>query len=200
MTQKIDYFFGLGSPWAYIGLEPFLALARAQGAEIVPHVIPLIEENGGIYSRNRPPARKAYWVTDLKRWAHRRNVTLAFEGRESLSDITPASDLVVAAHLGGGDWLALARAFHQAFWGRAEDIGAPDTRARLTAATGQDFAALEAFAKGPEVARRKAESLDLARRAGVFGLPSYRVGEELFWGQDSLPFLEDHLKGKALVA
>ncbi|MFT4149415.1 MAG: DsbA family protein, partial [Paracoccaceae bacterium] len=159
MTQKIDYFFGLGSPWAYIGLEPFVALAAAQGAQIVPHVIPLIEENGGIYSRNRPPARRAYWFTDLKRWAARRGVTLEFAGREGLSDITPAGDLVVAAWLRGDDWLALARAFHQAFWGRAEDIGAPDVRARITAAAGLDSAALEAFAKGPQVAARKAESL-----------------------------------------
>ena len=84
MTQ-IDYFFGLGSPWAYVGLEPFVALAEAQGARVVPHVIPLIEENGGIYSRNRPAARRAYWTADLKRWAHRRGVALEFKGREGLS-------------------------------------------------------------------------------------------------------------------
>ena len=45
MTQKIDYFFGIGSPWAYIGLEPFLALAERFGLEVEPHLIPLIEEN-----------------------------------------------------------------------------------------------------------------------------------------------------------
>lgn len=193
MTQRIDYFFGLGSPWAYIGLEPFVALARAQGAEIVPHAIPLIEENGGIYSRNRPPARKAYWFTDLRRWAALRGVTLAFEGREALSSVAPAEDLVIAAWLRGEDWLSLARGFHQAFWGRAEDIGTPEVRARITAAAGLDPVALEAAAQGPEVARRRAESREAARDAGVFGLPSYLVAGELFWGQDSLPFLEAHL-------
>ena len=200
MTQKIDYFFGLGSPWAYIGLEAFVALAKAQGLEIVPHVIGLIEENGGIYSRNRPPARRAYWLTDLRRWAAVRGVTLQFAGREALSDVTPAGDLVVAAWLRGDDWLALARALHQAFWGRAEDIGTPEVRARLTAGAGLDSVALETFARRPEVAARKAESHDIARKAGVFGLPSYLVGETLFWGQDSLPFLERHLKGETLVA
>lgn len=200
MTTRIDYFFGLGSPWAYLGLAPFLEIARAEGAEIVPHLIPLIEENGGIYSRNRPPARKDYWFTDLRRWAALRGVTLAFEGREALSDITPAGDLLVAAWLRGDDWIALAQALHAAFWGRAEDIGNAEVRARLTTAAGLDSAALEAFAKGPEVAARKAESLALAREAGVFGLPTWRTGGELFWGQDSLPFLARHLKGEALVA
>ena len=200
MTQRIDYFFGLGSPWAYVGLDAFVALARAEGAEIVPHVIGLIEENGGIYSRNRPPARRAYWTTDLKRWAARRGVALEFAGREALSPIAPAEDLVIAAWVGGQDWLALARAFHQAFWGRAEDIGSPEIRARILESVGLDQDALEAAAKIPAVAQRRAESLDLARKAGVFGLPSYLVGDELFWGQDSLGFLESHLKGEKLIA
>lgn len=200
MTQTIDYFFGLGSPWAYVGLDAFVAVAQAQGARIVPHHIPLIEEHGGIYSKNRPPARKAYWVKDLKRWAAQRGVALEFNGREALSDVAPAANLVVAAHLRGEDWLSLARAFHQAFWGKAEDIGAADVRARITAAAGFDSAGLEAFAAGPEVAARKAESLEIARKAGVFGLPSYLVGDELFWGQDSLPFLTRHLQGEKLIA
>ena len=59
MTKTIDYFFSIGSPWAFIGLEPFAALAGEYGVTIRPHVIPLVEENGGIYSRNRPPARRA---------------------------------------------------------------------------------------------------------------------------------------------
>ncbi|MES2435975.1 MAG: DsbA family protein [Pseudomonadota bacterium] len=200
MAQKIDYFFGLGSPWAYLGLDAFTTIAAVHGAEIIPHVIPLIEENGGIYSRNRPPQRRAYWFTDLKRWANRRGITLEFSDREALSDITPAHDLLVAAWLRDDDWLALARALHQAFWGRAEDIGTADVRARITADVGLDSIGLEAFAKGPEVAARKAESLDIARTAGVFGLPTYLADGELFWGQDSLPFLDSHLKGEKLIA
>lgn len=199
MTQQIDYFFGLGSPWAYIGLDPLIALARAQGIRLVPHVIGLIEENGGIYSRNRPAPRRAYWLADLKRWADLRGVTLEFAGRDALGPIAPAEDLVIAAWLGGQDWLTLARGFHQAFWGRAEDIGAPDVRARITRAAGLDPAALEAAAAGPAIAARRAESVTLARRSGVFGLPSYLVEDQLFWGQDSLPFLERHLRQHAAL-
>jgi len=200
MTQRIDYFFGLGSPWAYVGFDAFVVLVRAQGAEVVPHVIGLIEENGGIYSRNRPPARKAYWTTDLKRWAALRGVTLEFSGREALSPFAPAEDLIIAAALGGHDWLSLAQGFHQAFWGRAEDIGTPEVRARITTEAGLDSDQLEAAAKGPDIARHRAESIELARKAGVFGIPSYLVGEDLFWGQDSLPFLERHLRGESLTA
>ncbi|MEO5613481.1 MAG: DsbA family protein [Cypionkella sp.] len=40
----------------------------------------------------------------------------------------------------------------------------------------------------------------MARKAGVFGLPTYLVDGELFWGQDSLPFLDNHLNGVKLIA
>lgn len=200
MTQKIDYFFGLGSPWAYIGFEAFVALAKAHDAVIEPHVVPLIEENGGIYSRNRPAPRRAYWLTDLKRWAALRGVTLEFAGREKLSDPTPAADLVVAAWLQGQDWVPLALALHRAFWGRAEDIGKPEVRKAIADAAGFDGGALEAFVGSEAVAARHRESLETARAAGVFGLPSYLHEGELFWGQDSLPFLERQLKGEKLIA
>ncbi len=89
MTKTIDYFFGIGSPWAYIGLDAFLDLATRHQAEVRPHIIPLIEENGAIYSRNRPEARRAYWFRDLARWAALRNKPLALENRAGLSDPTP---------------------------------------------------------------------------------------------------------------
>lgn len=129
-----------------------------------------------------------------------RGVSLEFSGRDALLSAAPAEDLIVAAGLRGEDWLALACAFHQAFWGRAENIGDPDIRAKITTAAGFDSAAIEAFAQGPEVDARKAASFELARSAGVFGLPTYRVGAELFWGQDSLPFLDSHLTSLALAA
>lgn len=89
MTKTIDYFFGIGSPWAFLGLEPFATLANEHNATIRPYVIPLIEDNGAIYSRNRPEARRAYWTKDLKRWAALRGKSLNFDNRAALSDPTP---------------------------------------------------------------------------------------------------------------
>ncbi|HEY0214260.1 MAG TPA: DsbA family protein [Paenirhodobacter sp.] len=199
MTRNIDYFFGLGSPWAYVGLQAFAEVAKRHDAQITPYVITLIEENGGIYSRNRPAVRRAYWTTDLKRWAHLRGVKLEFSNRDKLSDPTPAGDLIVAAWLDGQDWLTLAAALHQAFWGRAEDIGQPQVRQAIADAAGFDGAALEVRARSEAVTKRREDSRRIAAEAGVFGMPTYRADGELFWGQDSLPFLDRHLAGETLV-
>ena len=67
MAKVIDYFFSISSPWAFIGLKPFAELAERMGAEVRPYLTTVVEENGGIYSRNRPDARRLYWLKDLER-------------------------------------------------------------------------------------------------------------------------------------
>ncbi|MET0359787.1 MAG: 2-hydroxychromene-2-carboxylate isomerase [Pararhizobium sp.] len=200
MTKTIDYFYGIGSPFAFIGLAPFRDLAERHGATIRPYLIPLIEDNGGIYSRNRPEPRRTYWTKDLKRWAAHRGKTLTFENRAALSDPTPAGLLVIAAFEANQDWLALTAALQEAFWSRAEDIGKPEVRIALADAVGLDGAALEQHAQSEEIRAIWASNREVAAAAGVFGLPTYRFENELYWGQDSLPFLERHLNGETPIA
>jgi 2-hydroxychromene-2-carboxylate isomerase len=200
MTKTIDYFFSLGSPWAFIGLEPFAVLANKYGATIRPHVVPVIEENGGIYSRDRPEARRAYWTKDLKRWAALRGKVLNFDNRAALSDPAPAGLMVIAANNAGEDWLKLTRALQEAFWGRGEDIGKAEIRRAIADAAGFDGAALDERGQSDTVQAIRKASYETAKAAGIFGPPSYLYEDELYWGQDSLPFLERHLNGEKLVA
>jgi 2-hydroxychromene-2-carboxylate isomerase len=200
MTKTIDYFFGIGSPWAFIGLEPFGELAREHGARVRPYLIPLIEDNGAIYSRNRPEARRAYWMKDLKRWAALRGKVLNFDNRAALSDPTPAGFMVIAAIENGADWLRLTLALQEAFWERGEDIGNANVRRALADAAGFDGAALDEQGRSDAVQAIWNANYETAKTLGVFGLPTFHYENELYWGQDSLPFLERHLKGEKLVA
>jgi 2-hydroxychromene-2-carboxylate isomerase len=200
MTKTIDYFFGVGSPWAFIGLVPFAELAAKQNAVIKPYVIPLIEDNGAIYSRNRPEARRAYWMKDLKRWAALRGKVLNFENRGALSDPTPAGFMLIAAIENGQDWLKLASALQEAFWTGGEDIGNAAVRRAIADGEGFDGAALDEQGAREAVQAVWKANYETAKAAGVFGLPTYRYEDELYWGQDSLHFLERHLKGEKLVA
>lgn len=195
MTKIIDYFFSIGSPWSFIGLEAFIALAEREGAEIRPLLTTVVEENGGIYSRNRPEPRRAYWTRDLQRWSRVRGKTLRLEGRPVLSDPTPASLMVIAASLDGQAWLRLTAVIQEAFWVRAENIGDPEVRKAIADAAGFDGAQLLLRETDADVRAKWAADRDHALQSGVFGFPTYRFDGELYWGQDSLPFLERHLQG-----
>jgi 2-hydroxychromene-2-carboxylate isomerase len=195
VTKSIDYFFSIGSPWSFIGLEAFAALARRHEAEITPYLATVVEENGGILSRNKPQVRRAYGTRDLKRWSRTRGKALFLDGRPPLADPTPASRLVIAAYLDGKDWLALTQVLQEAYWVRAEDIGQPDVREAVAIRAGFDGAALRARENDEDVAGKWASDRDHAVRSGVFGFPTFGYDGEIYWGQDNLAFLEQHLKG-----
>ncbi|CDZ27824.1 2-hydroxychromene-2-carboxylate isomerase [Neorhizobium galegae bv. officinalis] len=199
MTKVIDYFFGIGSPWSFIGLDAFSELALRHGASIRPHLISVIEDNGGIYSRNRPEARRVYWTKDLKRWAVLRSKTLNFDNRAALSDPTPAGFMVIAANEAGLDWLELTRALQTAFWTDAADIGRSEVRQAIANSVGNDGTKLEERAQAEATQSIWRSNIESAKTAGVFGLPTFRYEDELYWGQDSLPFLERHLNGDKIA-
>lgn len=196
MTKSIDYFFSIGSPWSFIGLEAFAALARRHAAEITPYLATVVEENGGIFSRNRPEVRRAYGTRDLKRWSRARGKTLLLDGRPPLADPSPASRMVIAAYLDGKDWIALTDGLQEAFWVRAEDIGKPEVREVVATRAGFDGGALLRRESATDVAEKWASDRDHAVKSGVFGFPTFGYDGEIYWGQDNLPFLEQHLKGE----
>ncbi|PYE91904.1 DSBA-like thioredoxin domain-containing protein [Rhizobium sp. PP-F2F-G38] len=100
----------------------------------------------------------------------------------------------------GKDWLTLTAALQEAFWSHAADIGKPEVRIAIADAAGLDGAALKKLAQSGEIRAIWASNKDVASAAGVFGLPTYRFENELYWGQESLPFLERHLNGEVPIA
>jgi len=125
---------------------------------------------------------------------------LNFDNRAALSDPSPAGLMVAAAIETGEDWLKLAAALQEAFWVRGEDIGKADVRRAIATAAGFDSAALDEHGQSDTVVALQKASFEAAKTAGVFGVPTYRYQDELYWGQDSLPFLERHLRGEKLAA
>lgn len=195
MTKSVEYFISISSPWSYIGLDAFAELAAKNDVNIKPYLTTVVEENGGIFSRNRPEIRRAYWIRDLKRWAGVRGKTLILENRPELSDPTPASFFVIATYLDGQDWIGVTRALQHAFWSEAKDIGRPDIREAIVNAAGFDGATLLRRQGDDDVQQKWAADRIHARERGVFGFPTFAYEDELYWGQDNLPFLERHLHG-----
>ena len=63
----------------------------------------------------------------------------------------------------------------------------------IATAQGLDGSALLAQANADDYANIRASASRAAVDRGVFGAPSYAVGEALFWGQDRLDFLAREL-------
>lgn len=64
----LSAFYGISSPWAYLGAERMVAIARKHGVKLIHRPIRVIQANGGIPLRTRPDSRQQYHEVELDRW------------------------------------------------------------------------------------------------------------------------------------
>lgn len=91
---------------------------------------------------------------------------------------------------------ALSHAFLRAVWAQERDIADPATLAAIAGEQGLGSDLLDA-AQSQAVTDAHQANTEAAIAQGVFGVPTFVIGEELFWGQDRLDFVARALEGKA---
>lgn len=197
MAGRIDYFFSLVSPWAYIGHRLFVDLARRHGAAVAYRPVALNEvfaETGGLPLAKRHPARQAYRMVELQRWREKRGLDFHLRPKHWPFDANLANCAVLAIVQAGRDPAGFAQSAFAAIWEKEDNLGDEAVLSRLLGEAGFEAANILAAA-------RSAETLGLYERnrldaiaLGAFGSPCYVLNGEVFWGQDRLELLEDALK------
>jgi 2-hydroxychromene-2-carboxylate isomerase len=198
MSRRIDYYFSLVSPWAYIGHRLFVAAAQRHDALIVYRPVALNEvfaETGGVPLAKRHPARQAYRMMELQRWRDKRGLAFHLKPKHWPFDADHANRAVLAIRAAGGDPGAFVQSAFVAIWEQDENLADPATLARLLGQSGHDADAIVAAAERADIRAQYEQNRLDAIAAGVFGSPSYVLDREVFWGQDRLDLLEDALIG-----
>ncbi len=198
MMREIDYFLSLNSPWTHLGAARFAALAARHHARV--RIFPvdfgvIFAATGGLPLPRRSPQRQAYRLQELARWRDHLGLPIHIRPRYFPANETLAAQAVIALRESGEDEKALALAHRvlQALWEEARDTADPAVLAELAGEVGADGDALIARAEDPRWAALRARDTEAAIARGVFGAPSYVLGEEIFWGQDRLDFLARRL-------
>jgi 2-hydroxychromene-2-carboxylate isomerase len=195
----IDYWFTLASPWAFLGHEAFMKLAKAHDVAINYKPVFLGEvfkATGGLPLAQRAPARQRYRMLELQRWRELRAIPLKLKPRNWPFDPALADRCVVAIAEAGGDPSGFMRAVWEASWVKEEDCGQEAKLAELLSRSGHDAKDVLAAAKSDEIGKISAARTPEAIAAGVFGSPCYVLGGEVFWGQDRLDLLARALETK----
>jgi 2-hydroxychromene-2-carboxylate isomerase len=195
---QIDYFFAAISPFVYLAGQRLEAIAARHGATVrcVPIDAPaLFPRTGGQVLADRHPSRKAYRLQELKRWSARLGMPLNIQPAFFPVNPAPASyAIIAAAKVGGGDLGGLVHAFPRAVWAEGRNISEDEVVKDILAKHGFDPSIADKYML--MAAETYANNLEEAVSRGVFGVPSYLVGDQIFWGQDRLEDLDLHLAGK----
>lgn len=191
-ARTVDFYYSLQSPWTYLGFARFREIAARRRAEARYRVIemaPVFAASGGLPLAQRPRQRQAYRLMELRRWRDHLGLPLNLHPRFFPADERLAAGMVIAHGQQGGDVAALSQALLTAVWAEERDIADPATLRAIAGEQAADGAALLAAAAGQGVLERYAADTRAAIEAGVFGVPTFVVGDELFWGQDRLEFV-----------
>ncbi len=188
----IEYYLSVVSPWSYLGHKRFCDIARDNSAEILYLPIDssiLFAKTGGLALKDRSPQRKRYRMQELRRWRSRLELELNLEPQYFPTDSNLASRVIIGAIEAGHDVAELAYQLMRAVWVREEDVSETSVVVGAIERSGGSVDDLLAAANHSNVQDIIIENSEQAVSKGVFGVPSYVVGEEVFWGQDRLEFL-----------
>jgi len=200
VTVYIDY----KSPYAYLAKDLVYELARdfAVRVDWLPYVLDIpsflgsarLDEDGRVVeeSRNAHQWRRVkYSYMDCRRQAKKRG--LVIRGPQKIWDSTLAACGLLYAKRQG---VAVLRQYHDItfarFWKRELDIEDPSVIAAVLAEAGAETAGFAAYAagEGPREVDRLSRA---AEETGIFGVPTFVVDGEQFWGSEHLPDIREML-------
>jgi 2-hydroxychromene-2-carboxylate isomerase len=192
--KKLDFFFDLSSPYSYLAATQIGAIADKHGAHLSwrPMVLAAVFKATG----NEMPARvaaKAKWMwQDAQRWAAHYGVPFQFTTRFPVNAIS-AERLVIAAEAEGKAGATALAAFRE-LWVEDHDITSEAGLRQIAASAGLDVEKALAAIQSQPVKDQLRANTDEAIAKGAFGAPAIFVGDELFWGNDRLHFVEEALR------
>jgi 2-hydroxychromene-2-carboxylate isomerase len=194
--MSITFYFDFMSPFAYLGSVAIERLAERRGESVRWRPLLLgvtVIKIMGLKPLPQTPLKGPYLQREFIRQAGYLGVPVLAQPPR----ISPLPPLRAFAWLAERD-TAVAKRFAQsvfeARWVFGEDPSTPDGLARVGQRLDLDPTGLIAATHDGDVKQGLHQLVDNAVAQGVFGVPTFQIGKELFWGTDQLPQVERWLE------
>lgn len=188
----VAFYFDFRSPYSY------LANTQLRSIGVEPRykpmdVLAVMQQVGNTPTTVVCAAKGRYARADLQRWASRYGVTFqrpkdpkAIDARRLLRAVLKAA--------GSGQDGRVVDAIFAARWARGADLGTLEDLVQALATTGVDPSPIVSGVDDNDLDQQLTEATHAAGELGVFGAPTFVVDGEMFFGNDRLDFLREHLE------
>jgi 2-hydroxychromene-2-carboxylate isomerase len=198
-VKTVEFYYDLVSPYSYLAHREVSRICRENGAELAlkPMLLGAVHKAVGLQAPIEIRAKARYQARDIQRWAGRYGLPMTFPDPfpfRTLKTMRAAMFLKDRGELGAFTREAFALYWEEGgtpkgFEGADED--GPVSEAARRAGTDPDEVLAGASAPGAKEALKAATGEAVGR--GVFAAPTLFVGEDMFWGNDRLHFVEEAL-------
>jgi 2-hydroxychromene-2-carboxylate isomerase len=178
--RPVEFLFDYASPYAYLASE--LLASKLPGVAVTFR--PVYLRGFESFNKGVPfgAARLAYMIKDLQRCAGEHQLPFRVPASFPVNGLYSLRGAIAAIR--GGMFEVYHRAMFRAVWADGRETSNKEAVAKVARELGlADVAdALDDLSIKDEL---RASTEDAARR-GVFGVPTFFVGDEMFWGHDRL--------------
>jgi 2-hydroxychromene-2-carboxylate isomerase len=201
MPRTIEFLFDFGSPTTYLAHTQLPRIAEQARARVdyVPMLLGGVFKATGNQSPVLIPAKGRWMGHDIARFARRYGVPFTFNPNFPINTLTLMRGAVGLQMREPDRFGAYVDAMFHAMWVEPANLGDPTVLASTLRAAGFDPDAFVALVGDPEVKAKLIAHTEAAVARGVFGAPTCFVGDEMFFGQDRLEFVEDAVNGKSYL-
>ncbi len=201
MTNRVEFFFDLSSPWTCLAFHNLPAVLERTGASA--RYRPILV--GGVFNAVNPSVYAAREQADnrrmqhswkvLKDWAHLAGVPMNFPSRWHPAKSVTAMRFAAALEDDQAALVRFARGAFASYFDRQENLDDPEVLEAVVDAEGLKGGAVRAAAESETVKARLRANTDEVIARGGFGSPTIFVdGDDMYFGNDQLPLVEAALK------
>ena len=194
MTKTVTFCFDFGSPYSYLAYN-YLSPIKETGARIDLKPVLL----GGIFKAtgNQPPAtvqkKGEYMFKDIQRWSNKLGISFK---------MNPYFPILTVPHMRGAilaqkknileDYM---QSMFDSMWLKGLNLNDQEILTKVASESGIDPNDFAEGISSDEIKDELRLNTQFAIDKGAFGVPTYFLENEMFWGIDSVKFLLESLKG-----
>jgi 2-hydroxychromene-2-carboxylate isomerase len=195
MSQAVEFYFDVGSPASYLAWMQLPKIARETRSEIEyrPFLLGGVFQATGNRSPMEVPAKGPSMQDDLQRFAARYGVPFRHNPHFPINTLMLMRGALGLQMREPARMVPYVDAVYRAIWVDAKNMNDPATVAGVQQA-GFAPEQLLALTADPAVKDQLKVATQEAVSRGVFGAPTFFVGNQMFWGQDRLDFVKEALK------
>lgn len=197
MAKSFEFLFDFGGPNSYLAHKMLPEICARTGAEVVYTPILL----GGLFKLTNnqaplmryaeTPAKRNYEMLEFDRFVKAHSIPFQMNPNFPINSLYLMRGAIAAQHL--GCFMPYVEAIMTAMWEKGLNTGDLDVVRLLLDEAGLDGAAILAKADEPDVKAELVANTEKAAGRGAFGVPTFFVGPDMFWGKERLGQVEDAL-------
>lgn len=190
--KTLEFYFDFASPYSYVAYHHLKTIAQTQQVKILYRPILLgaiFKATNNTSSPTTIPAKLRYLLKDLHRWAEYHHIPFQMNPHFPVNSLDLMRVAIALQEEQPERFEQFVERIYNAMFAQPVNFSDPIALSQVLAPMDMSLEQFQALASRDDIKLKLREASEQAVERGVFGAPTFFVGEEMFWGQDRLDFV-----------